>query len=192
MKRPLKPGVFGAAQFEMSDGVRVGRIRLDRWWDPTLTLGAFGRPDDDRYRPLVVIGINPSDACDKEDDNTSAKCTTYAKREGANGLLMVNLTPEITDDPDELGRVLMPYGCDGRHWEAVDEVLSENVAAVLAAWGKPPRSLSSYRERVAKVKDIAADVGRDLMCFGTNEGGSPKHPLYLKASVPIVPWWRHR
>lgn len=188
MKRPLQPGVFGHASFEISNNTRVGRIRLDRWWDPTLDL-AFGRPCDDRYRPLVIIGINPSDAGSDEDDNTSAKCITFARREGANGLVMVNLTPEITPKPEHLGRVLMPYGGAERHWDAIDGALSEAAVAVVAAWGKPPRALSSYRDRVARVRDIASDCGVPLVCFGTNGDGSPKHPLYLKGTTPLVPWW---
>lgn len=189
MKRPLKPGVLGHASFEIADGARVGRLRLDRWWQADLEL-AFGRPADDRYRPLVVIGINPSDADGEHDDPTIAKCITYAQREGANGLVMVNLHPQITPNPAELGNVLMPYGCDERHWEAVDGALSEDAVHVVAAWGKPPRGLSSYHDRVARLRDIAADVGRDLMCFGTNGDGSPGHPLYLRADARLTVWRR--
>lgn len=104
MKRPLKPGVLGHATFEIFEGACIGRLRLDRWWDSSLEIDS-GRPSDDRYRPLVVIGINPSDAGGDEDDNTSAKCTTFARREGANGLVMVNLHPAIAQDPDEIANV---------------------------------------------------------------------------------------
>lgn len=188
MKRLLKPGVQGSAQFATFDGARVARLRLDRWWDLSIDLDEHGRPADDRYRPLVVIGINPSDACDVEDDNTSAKCTTYARREGANGLVMVNLDPGIETDPDQLCNVRLPYGCLDRHWDLVNAALSENAVAVVAGWGKPPRGFASYRDRVRRIRDIAADVGRELVCFGTNLDGSPKHPLYLAASTPLVPW----
>lgn len=191
MKRPLKPGVFGAAQFETFDGVRVARLRLDRWWDPTLVLDdVYRRPADDRYRPLVVIATNPSDACAEQDDNTSAKCTTYAKREGANGLVMVNVHPGISTKPSELCNVLLPYGCDDRHWEAVDAALCENAVAIVPAWGKRPAKMSpvAWQDRIRKLRDIAADVGGPLFCFGTNGDGSPKHPLYLPADQPLVPF----
>jgi len=187
VRRPLKPGVLGHASFDLFDGVRVGRRRLDRWWDPTLEL-YFGRPSDDRYRPIVVIGVNPSDADGENDDPTIAKCVAYARREGANGLAMVNLHPGISTDPDQIAAVKLPYGSDELHWDAVDGSLSEDCVAVVAAWGRPPRGLACYRSRVARVLEIAADVGRTLMCFGTNDDGSPKHPLYLSASTPLVPW----
>ena len=187
MKRQLQPGVFGHASFELFDGVRVGRTRLDRWWDPTLDL-AFGRPCDDRYRPLVVIGMNPSDACGEFDDPTIGKVIEFARRAGANGAVMVNVTPEITKFPSELGTKLMPYGCDERQWEAIDGALSEEAVHVVAAWGKAPRQLSSWHDRVRRVVDIAADVGRELMCFGANGDGSPRHPSRLAYATPIVPW----
>lgn len=190
MKRPLKPGMFGAAQFEMFDGERVARLRLDRWWDDSLELDEFSkRPADDRYRPLVIIGMNPSDACDKFDDPTIGRCIPFARREGANGLVMVNAHPAISTDPDELARVLLPYGCDERQWDAVESAMCEDAVAIVAAMGKAPRGLSSWRDRIAKIKDIASDVGVPLMCFGTNGDGSPKHPLYLAADTPLVPWW---
>jgi hypothetical protein len=139
MKRPLKPGVFGHASFEYYDEARVARIRLDRWWDPTLDL-AFGRPCDDRYRPLVVVGINPSDADGENDDNTISKVITFARREGANGVVMVNLHPGISTEPDELARVLLPYGANDRHWEAVDGAIRStsicSPAAAAASEGK--------------------------------------------------------
>lgn len=189
MKRPLKPGVLGHASFDLWDGVRVGRRRLDRWWDATLEVDeVFGVPADDRYRPLVVIGVNPSDADGEHDDPTIGKCITYARREGANGLVIVNLHPGISAYPDQLAAVRLPYGSDELHWDAVDGALSEDDVAVVAAWGRPPRGLACYRSRVARLLEIAADVGRDLMCFGTNGDGSPKHPLYLAASTPLVPW----
>ena len=63
MIRPLPPGVLGSAQFCVSGELRVARYRLDRWWEATLARDEYtGRPTDDRYRPLVVIGMNPSQA----------------------------------------------------------------------------------------------------------------------------------
>jgi hypothetical protein len=39
----------------------------------------------------------------------------------------------------------------------------------------------------ALVQALHAD-GRKLWCFGTNADGSPKHPLYLRADTPLVPF----
>lgn len=189
----LKPGVFGHAQFDHEDGRPVARLRLDRWWDSTLTLDADGRPADERYRPLVIIGKNPSVASGDTQDNTAdGFCTTFARREGANGLVMVNLHPGISTDPDGLCNVLLPHGCDERHWDAVRGALSLNAVAVVAGWGKKPEGLSSHADRVARVKRIATELDVALVCFGTNKDGSPRHPQYLKASTPLVPYWSGR
>lgn len=183
--RPLQPGVFGHASFEIFDGARVGRIRLDRWWDTSLELD-FGRPSDDRYRPLVVIGANPSDADGEHDDNTIDKGIKLARREGANGLVMVNLDTRISTDPKLIETVRLPYGATERAWEAVDGALSESAIAYVVGWGKVLRRLADLPDRVARVKEIAADLGRSLVCLGTNGDGSPKHPLYLPDATP---WW---
>jgi hypothetical protein len=182
VKRPLKPGVFGSAQFVESDGVRVARLRLDRWWDPD----AIG----DRFRPLVVIGMNPSDACEAFDDPTIGNVCEFGRRAGANGIVMVNVTPEITKFPHELGTKLMPDGTDEQQWAAIAAAMKENAVHVLAAWGKWPRNLSSWHDRLAKTCAIAKATGRDLMCLGTNKDGSPRHPSRLAYSTPIVPWKR--
>jgi hypothetical protein len=190
MRRPLKPGVFGHAQFEHSaDAFPIARLRLDRWWDSTLRLDEYGRPDDDRYRPLVIIGKNPSDAGSDSDDPTSSDCTTFARREGANGLVIVNIHPGISETPSALSRMLLPVGWEDRNMDAVRAALQLRAVAIVAAWGEPPPKLPSHRDRVDRVKKIARDLGVSLVCFGTNKGGSPRHPQYLKATTPLVPYW---
>ena len=191
MRRPLPPGVLGSAQFCVSGDERVARYRLDRWWNEALARDEYnGRPADDRYRPLVVIGMNPSDADAEGDDNTIGKMYPFARREGANGIVMVNAHPGIETESKQLCRVLMPYGTDEHHWEAVDGALSEDGVSFVAAWGKRPDGMSPFgwQDRIRRVRDIARDVGRELVCFGTNGDGSPKHPLYLPASTPLVPY----
>lgn len=191
---PLKPGVSGAAKFVTYDGAQVARLSLHRWWDiPDCALDESGKPADDRFRPLVIIGKNPSNAGADVDDNTSAACTDFAIREGANGLVIVNLHPGIATDPKGLGRVLLPYNTDEQHWDAVDAALSTNAVKVVAAWGKaPPGMRESWRDRADKVKRIAWDVGVGLWCFGRNGDGSPRHPQYLPKTQPIVPYWSGR
>lgn len=191
MKRPLKPGVFGHAQFVCDEqGDRVARLRLDRWWDAPIALDADGRPADLRYQPLVVIAINPSVACSEFDDNTSANVIEFARRAGANGAVMVNVTPEITTDPKGLGSRLMPDGTDELQWAAIADALALRAVHVVAAWGKAQRRLASWNDRVAKIRKLAEAANCELMCLGMNADGSPRHPSRLAYDTPIVPWRR--
>lgn len=189
MKRPLKPGVFGHAQFVRDeDGVRVARLRLDRWWDDSIVLDADGRPADLRYQPLVVIAINPSVACAEFDDNTSANVIEFARRAGANGAVMLNVTPQITTYPSELGTRLMPDGTDDLQWATLKDALDLRSVHVVAAWGKRQRQLASWTDRVARIRRMAEAANVDLMCLGMNGDGSPRHPSRLAYETPIVPW----
>lgn len=51
---------------------------------------------------------------------------------------------------------------------------------VVAAWG----CHGGHRGRGA---EVAARIP-GLLCFGTTKDGHPKHPLYLRADTPLVPF----
>jgi hypothetical protein len=65
----------------------------------------------------------------------------------------------------------------------------ENSGIVVAAWGKGGGRTAPHRkvigERAAYVHKM---IGGNLWCLGTNEDGSPKHPLYLPETTEAVEW----
>jgi hypothetical protein len=40
--------------------------------------------------------------------------------------------------------------------------------------------------RAAAIRELLADV--PLMCLGVTASGAPRHPLYVRADAPLVPW----
>jgi hypothetical protein len=56
--------------------------------------------------------------------------------------------------------------------------------AIFVAWGTNGRHLDRDRE----VLGLLAQLRRpELLCFGTNQDGSPKHPLHLSGRLhPII------
>jgi hypothetical protein len=44
----------------------------------------------------------------------------------------------------------------------------------------------AYQARADAVARIFA--GRALWCLGTTKDGHPRHPLYVAAKQPLVPW----
>lgn len=126
---------------------------------------------DERLGNLFVIMLNPSDATHEIDDPTVRRCIGFAKREGYGGLVVRNLFAFRTPYVPKLLRAVDPVGPENAR------VLAHDVEGVapIAAWGIVPPKLR------AKMP-IKTAPG----CFGCTKDGWPKHPLYLKASTPIV------
>jgi hypothetical protein len=145
---------------------RTWRYHLWRTWD--------------RSRPrFVVIGLNPSTADETRNDPTIRRCIGFAQRVGCGSLHMVNLFGYRSTDPKGLLDVGDPVGPDN------DETIRLVAAAglgplptVVAAWGTHGKLRDRDRAVVAAVPN--------LLCFGTNADGTPKHPLYLPNSAPLV------
>ena len=160
------------------------RYILGRTWDPYFQDRQPGLLSE-ATRPLWVFGmINPSDARVK-DDPTIRKCTGFAKRGHAGGFIVVNMLAYSNKKPSELVRL---------HREGVDVRGEHNAAAMqwalsrpallgrhVAAWGRVPPSLRSLAQ-----PGIVQFLCSGPDCFGLNDDGSPKHPLMLAYSTPIV------
>lgn len=57
----------------------------------------------DESKPMVVIiGLNPSTADEKDDDNTITKCINFAKQWGYGGLYMLNLFAFRATSPSDM------------------------------------------------------------------------------------------
>lgn len=160
----------------------------------------FGRcvPSCSGWRPMVVIGLNPSTADATVDDPTILRCMGFAKREGCGELVMLNLYAVRSPNPDDLreyapGDGARPVVCvrsdavgpDNNHTIAsvLVEVANRN-GLVVAAWGSTDAKL--HADRVAVVRKLLG--AWPVMCFGVTKDGSPRHPLYLRADAPLVPW----
>ncbi|PZT71406.1 DUF1643 domain-containing protein [Streptomyces sp. AC1-42T] len=148
---------------------RAYRYLLSRIWDTA-------RP------PLGLVMLNPSTADAHVDDRTIGRCTAFARREEAGGLLVVNLfalratkpRPALTEADDPVG----PYNDSFiRHAAGVCETL-------VAAWG----SHGALRDRGRQVTDLLWDQGAALRCLGTTGSGHPRHPLYLPGTTPLRPY----
>ena len=141
---------------------RTYRYRLTRIWDV-------------RSPRIYVVGLNPSTADECVDDPTIRRCVSFAKREGAGGIHMLNLFAYRATDPRELLTVEDPIGPENcEEWAAIPDD-----AVVIAAWG---------RNRLAKAVaiDFFSTIQRSVLCLGTTKDGSPRHPLYVRKDAPLV------
>jgi hypothetical protein len=126
--------------------------------------------------------LNPSTADAHHDDPTVRRCVGFSRREGCTGLVIVNLyswrSPNPRDVWDALEAGWDPWG--PHHDRAVSAVIRAADGPVIAAWGA----------------NRAAPIGVDRFpapaagwwCLGTTKDGSPRHPLYVRGSAPLVRW----
>lgn len=144
------------------------RYRLWRRW---------GSGDD-----VVWIMLNPSTADALVDDPTVRRCISFSQTWGFGGLQVINLYALRATNPAALVQHPDPEGPENaKAWG--DAGWRTDGRTFVAAWGMyPPRS------GLRRSHMHPGRVPRGLSCLGTTADGHPKHPLYVKANTPLVPW----
>lgn len=171
VRTALPAGLRGDAKFS-----ECGRYRheLRRW---------IGDEFPSRY--LLLIGMNASTATGEYNDPTITREWGFTAREGYSGFVKCNVGDYRATNPKDI-----PAGL-GSSYGNLPTILTHAAAAdrVVVCWGKVPAPLQVAAARLLaelRIKNCA------LWCFGTNGDGSPKHPLYLAASTPLIPFGVHR
>lgn len=152
-----------------------------------------------RYRPLLrrwrgeafpeefamFIGMNPSTAEAHVDDPTIAREWSFAAREGYSGYVKCNVGDYRATKPE----MLLATDVEPSSRENLQTILdwASRAALVVLCHGKLNRALQGHGFALARALH---EKGIATMCFGTNADGSPKHPLYLRSSTPLVRYER--
>lgn len=128
-------------------------------------------------RALFVM-LNPSTATAEVDDPTIRKCVGFAQRAGCGSLEVVNLWAIRSTDPAGVLAVDDPVGPLN---DAAIEQAMRAADLVVFAWGAHATGLLKRLGplRVAAVKVIAEEVGKQPRCLGRSADGSPRHPLMV-------------
>ena len=134
--------------------------------------------------PFVVIGMNLSHARETESDSTVNHVIDVSRREHS-GWLMLNLYPERSPKPKELG----PYdaGLSAANCEAIEHVL-ELVGAteVLGAWGNMGGS-PTLRRALPDVLDLLDRMGVRIYTLDPLlKTGNPAHPHPPGRPLPML------
>jgi hypothetical protein len=131
---------------------------------------------------MLFIMLNPSTADGTLDDPTIRRCKAFAAREGCDQVRVVNLFALRATNPRELAKSnVCAIGPDTDHHirEEVRYVRQQG-GVVVAAWGANP--MASHRDL------LVAEMVGPMMCLGITKDGFPRHPLYVKADQPLVPY----
>lgn len=138
----------------------------------------------------TVIGLNPSTAeADPagKDDPTSRKIIYLTKRDGAGSFWLVNLFPRRAVKPADLFRLSLAERL-GPWADQTILACAKRTAfqggKIVVAWGAHPKAAF----RAEEVRRLLEADGHTLWCWGQNTDGSPKHPLYLPNTTPLVPF----
>jgi len=149
------------------------RYMLGRVWNPD---GAL----------LVACMLNPSTADETALDPTLRRVRGFAQRDGYGGFLVVNCFALRSTDPRALRTAADSVG--PRNDEAIVAAADGPMLALLVAgWGRPPSEKIARRLRY--VRSCLPMRRHEWWVFGPmTAGGFPRHPLYLRADTPLVPW----
>lgn len=130
---------------------------------------------------LEFVMLNPSTADADTDDPTIRRCIGFAKDRGYGALVVRNLYAYRATNPSVLAHVQDPIGPKNRAY------LGNNIAdTTVAAWGANPAAVGWWGGYPYNI--TAALKNRTLMCLGTTAAGAPRHPLYVRADTPLIPW----
>lgn len=132
---------------------------------------------------LPFVMLNPSTADSKQDDPTIRRCVGFAKREGNNGIVVRNLYAWRSKSPQALKSAIISgidvIGPENDYWLQQLAIASKRV---VCAWGGFA-DVQRARQVVSLLKDSC-----ELVCLGVTASGAPRHPLYVRNDVPLVPF----
>lgn len=141
------------------DGKR--RYRLWRIWEQEKPL-------------LLYILLNPSHANADVDDRTVVRLIQFTKNGGYGGFYLGNIHSFVTPNPKNLIHHLIPDDkANIGHLKAMERKCEK----VVLGWGNSGKAPHWIKSMISQP-----------YCFGTNQNGSPKHPLYLPYKTPLIPF----
>jgi len=148
----------------------VWRYRLTRVWSSAPLL------------PFVML--NPSIADADIDDPTIRRCMSFAQRESAGGIMVVNLYALRATDPARLKADDNPIGPDNDdHIRELASGAFHTSGSIVCAWGA-----NAALARSVNVATMIRGEGAVTVCLGTTRSGEPRHPLYVRGDQPLVPF----
>jgi hypothetical protein len=128
-------------------------------------------------RPLIAIGVNPSTADETKPDMTISKIMGFAKRNGFDGFIMLNLYPQRATNPDCLDDEIdsLKHTENLHHFKKLIYPLKE--VSILAAWGQTILKRDYLKSCLIDINDLLIDSPvRWLKIGDLSQSGHPRHP----------------
>ena len=143
----------------------IYRYKLERKWGP------------DPSNIVGFIMLNPSIADGESNDPTMTRVINFARSWGFDGVIVCNLYAYITPQRELLTQVDDPVGPEN---EAYVRALVDECSTIVYGWGNDGREPQWLRDLVSSP-----------FCLAMNQGGQPKHPLYIRGDAIMIPYVRN-
>lgn len=125
------------------------------------------------------IMLNPSTADDEADDPTIRRVIRFSRDAGYARLIVVNRFAARATAPGDLAYYNDPAGPDNA--EHLRRAASA-ADAIVYAWGN---SIDAVR---AHPSPLPPTFGKEPLCLGITKRQQPRHPLYVAANQPLIPY----
>jgi len=137
-------------------------------------------------RTLICCGVNPSTASPEDLDPTMRRVESFAKKNGYDSYIMINLYPMRATNPDKMHDT-MNKDIVEKNLEYIREVFSEGNVDIWAAWGKLIEKRTFLKECLDSIAKLANTYHCKWYTIGnTTKDGHPRHPLYLNGECEMV------
>jgi len=137
-------------------------------------------------KPLIVIGINPSKADNKNPDRTINRVKGFAEGNGYDSFIMLNLYPQRTPFPNDLHST-MELSIYNQNLKIIYDILAKNSnATILAAWSNKIVVREYLKESLKAIHETTKKFNLNWVNLGNlTKIGHPRHPLYTSYAVAL-------
>jgi hypothetical protein len=131
-------------------------------------------------KTLLCFGVNPSTATPNELDPTMHNVEFFAKTNGYDSYIMLNLYPVRATNPNDMGKELNKAAMQ-HNLEVIEKLISTSRFDIWAAWGTLITKQAYLKDCLQKIVMIAKKYDCRWFTIGEqSKNGHPHHPLYLK------------
>jgi hypothetical protein len=169
VKTKLPEGMTGTAEFSQCGKYR---LVLTRQWG-----------GDEKEPYALFIGMNPSTASADFNDPTITREIGFTAREGFRKYVKCNVGDYRSTDPKGLLSAVVKV-CTVENVRTIFEQAS-GAAIVIMSHGALPKPLIMDGNLITRE---LLKRGAKLHCLGVTKWGFPRHPLYVKADAPLIPY----
>lgn len=142
-------------------------------------------------RTLVCCGVNPSYASPEDLDPTMKNVEAFAKANGYDSYIMINLYPMRATNPNKMHKV-EDEEIICKNLRFIETVLSAENCDIWAAWGTLIKTRKYLCECLQRLVKIADAYGCKWYTIGEkSKEGHPHHPLYLNRQKSMEPFDVH-